>query len=259
MKLINIKTLLILAFVFNQLGCSRHGLSEFEYNRYQEEKLETKKLVKALEEEMPEDRRLPMAYIKLGTFSNLDGSANKAEMFLKKALEASHRVKPYEPELTELALNNRGSFYLSQKKFDDAISYFKAVITHTSRKQAEKLKYTDAINLDNLAMAYSGKGEYGPAIRFGREALETLEKAPSYSSNTKTEAFILYNLASSLYETGNLSESNKLLSSAKTKMQTLVKEQPSEYWLLNKIEERCLAFSKESAFESNVEGVSWCK
>jgi len=134
------------------------------------------------------------------------------------------RVEPPSPTASALELVQRADILRAEKRYLDAIDYFRAAIKkenspitwnkmgiaqlqldrfHDAKKSFEKAlkldkKYADANN--NLGVVYYRDRNYGKAIKFYRKAIKLRETSASFHSNLGTAYFSKKDMARAMVE-----------------------------------------------------------
>ena len=114
---------------------------------------------------------LIQAYCNLGAIYNRLGLYDSALSFLQEGLRLGQPLASRQQESLSEIYNNIGNTYYYQKNFDEAIRWFRLNFLHDSNSlQPSRLAdlWLDALN---LADAYTEKGAYDSAAKFGSLAL----------------------------------------------------------------------------------------
>ncbi len=165
--------------------------------------------VPALERQNPADPRLPTAYLALGDMAAAAGRPEAADDDYGHALRSARTYHAGNPTLLRNALVRRGNFLRERGRAAEAIALLSEAEAISAR-EADVPKVLNAIDLDNLSVAYQTVPDLPQAERLSRRALavlDTLEQTPAVGS---TRGVVLYNAACGLAQAGRDAEAEAL-------------------------------------------------
>lgn len=165
--------------------------------------------VPALERQNPADPRLPTAYLALGDMAAAAGRHDVADDNYGRALRAARAYHAGNPTLLRNALVHRGNFLRERGRAAEAIALLSEAEAISARETSVP-KVLNAIDLDNLSVAYQAVPDFPQAERLSRRALavlDTIEQTPAVGS---TRGVVLYNAAYGLAEVGRNAEAEAL-------------------------------------------------
>lgn len=177
------------------------GLSHYNAGLYHEATHKLIGQIASFEKEFPNDQRVSRSYLALGVMAEDAKYYDKAEEYLIKAIETAKKSTPISEDAVRDTESMLGNFYIARKKYTQALIHLN-VAERVSRQFKEKT-VLNAIDLDNIAVALQGEGDFEQALKFGRQALDIVERKPEEKLYNLTKGIILFNLAKGYQEVGD--------------------------------------------------------
>jgi tetratricopeptide (TPR) repeat protein len=183
-----------------------YGLSHYNMGLYNRAIPPLRSAADSLEGKNPPDPRLVDVLIALGVMAQGTGREDLAGGFYPRALKAAEALKPADTVRLRNSLVHLGTFYIEDRPFDAVVLL----------ERAEKLSRTNddrvvhAIDLDNLAQAHQSLKQYPQAIALSIEALHIVEQNPQQKYAARTKGVVLYSLALSYSEIGDVKRAEAL-------------------------------------------------
>lgn len=163
---------------------------------------------RSLEKEDPPDPRLVDVLIALGNMAHQDKRNDLAADFFSRALKAAEALHPSDRQRLRNALVNGGNFKLQLGRPAEAQPLLQRAVA-ISRDDDQPILH--AIDLDNLAQAHSGLGEFQTAIGLHREALDIAMRTSDAPNLARTRGTILHNLGNDYAQLGRMEDAEACL------------------------------------------------
>ena len=177
-----------------------YGLNHYRMGLYGQAIPALMSAASSLEKTDPPDPRLPQVLSALGNMAESDKRYDLARGYYGKGLKAAESLAPPNETLLRNALVDAGHFHLGQKSYTEALPLLERAAA-ISGKNPRFRPVLQAIDVDNLGLAYAGLGRHAEANALSQRALGVLEKA-SDTEALKTRGVIFYNLGYSYMEQG---------------------------------------------------------
>ncbi|MDO7085589.1 tetratricopeptide repeat protein [Pseudocolwellia sp. AS88] len=233
--------LLLLSGCASTEGNVNYGLNHYDMGLYNHAIPPLLKSVPELEKSAPIDQRVTRGYLALGIMAENDKRYEKAEIFLKKALETSQIVTLNRSTHIRNAHNTLGNFYLKREQYDTALIHLNQALDISKEENLEPTLI--AIDLDNIALVHSELGEHKKSLELSKQALLLNEKSPSHKYYLRTKGIVYFNQAKryELINENKLAEKNYDLSIEAFAI--LIQTEPYEQWRLDLVKKEKAKFS----------------
>jgi len=189
-----IYTILLSFFLF---GCKtteqkiNYGLNHYEMGLFGYAAPSLLDSTPEFEKNNPNDPRVSRAYLALGTMENSNKMHERAEKYMLKALSSAENIKPTNIVILRNAKNTLGNFYISQKRFKEALPQLESAVEISKNKTGNYI--LRSVDLDNLALVMAELGKSKKATSYSNEALKLVEKGKQDRLYYRTKGIILYN------------------------------------------------------------------
>ena len=183
-----------------------YGLNHYNMGLYNQAIPPLMSAADSLEGKAPPDPRLVDVLVALGVMAQGTGRGDLAKDFYPRALKAAEALKPADTVRLRNSLVHLGTLYIEDRPSDAVVLLERA--EKLSRGMDDQVIH--AIDLDNLAQVHQSLKEYPRAIALSTEALRVVEQNPQQKYAGRTKGVILYSLALSYRDMGDVKQAEAL-------------------------------------------------
>lgn len=179
------------------------GLWHYKAGLYAQAAPRLIRAIPELEQSNPSDPRVLSGYLALGRMAAADAAYTPAMGYFEKALQLARARHAGDATLTRNALIETGNFLSVRKRFADAIPLLQEAVS-ISERDGSFPRTLHAMDLDNLALAQAGVGNYALAMAASNASLKTLDGLSPTKDVQATRGVVLYNRAYAFAEQGQV-------------------------------------------------------
>lgn len=232
------------------------GLWHYKAGLYNEAYPRLESAAHSLEDTSPPDIRYSEVLLALASMDAIAGNRLKADTRFKKAVFIEEGYKDQNDVRLRNSYNQYGNFLLSSSRPTDASTVLAKAVA-ISEKRFKGHEVLLALDLDNLAMAFSQQSKFKESISLSERAEKALDGIPNNDEVIETRGVIKYNRAYSFEVQGENDEALALYTQALSLL-----DKPKTLWrarvvakqlasLLRKLGRDAEAKELEERFEKN--------
>ncbi|GLQ31351.1 tetratricopeptide repeat protein [Litoribrevibacter albus] len=231
-----ILTIMAVAMVFLTACASvdqniNYGLNHYKMGLYNHAIPKLLSSTPELENSNPTDQRVTEAYLALGVMAEADKQFEKAEEFMKKALETAKNVNENKSTHIRNANNTLGHFYINQQHYTQAKTYLERALEISRQKNNDPVML--AIDLDNLALVHFELGDQVQSTTYSDEALRLIEKDINHQYYIRTKGIVLYHQGLRLEKLGENKKALGRYNSSIEAFELLANKHSYESWRID--------------------------